>query len=40
MTTLTALGHRVLSLKRDWHPLVVLAALYLIAGAIAPDFRF
>lgn len=38
MTTLTALGQRVLSHKRDWHPLVALAALYLIASAISPDF--
>lgn len=36
MPTFSALGHRILSHKRDWYPLAVLAALYLIAGAITP----
>ncbi|WP_196484218.1 hypothetical protein [Burkholderia territorii] len=36
-TEFTRLKSRALPV-RDWHPLVALAVLYLIASAIAPDF--
>ncbi|CAN0621549.1 conserved protein of unknown function [Burkholderia multivorans] len=38
MTTLIFAIRHARGYARDWHPLVALAALYLVASAIAPEF--
>lgn len=38
MTTLIFAINRVRVSTREWHPLVAVAALYLIASAVAPEF--
>ncbi|VWD45517.1 hypothetical protein BLA50215_05712 [Burkholderia lata] len=38
MSALILVATRIHSGSRDWHPLVALAVLYLIASAVAPEF--
>ncbi|WP_269764521.1 hypothetical protein [Burkholderia ubonensis] len=38
MSTLILAASRIHAGSRDWHPLVALVVLYLIACSIAPEF--